>query len=144
MPTGDALSRMSMSRVVGAGGRDRDARIGLRNGGGKLARAFDIDVEDPQRRRPLDADRRCDRRSGAAGAEQHHALAGERDAAPAKCFDAAQPVEDVAAPAAVAAAGERVDRADDLRLRAQLVRQRACAQLVRNREHEPAQIAARA
>src|SRR4029079_405990 len=57
----------------------------------------------------------------------------------AERLDAPDAVEYVAAPAARAAA-QRVDRADDARLPAQLIRQDTGAQLVRNREYQPIQV----
>ena len=82
-----------------------------------------------------------DRRSGAARADQHHALAGKRDAAPAKRFDAAEAVEDVAAPAAVLALASALIAPTICACAPSSSASARGARLVRNREDEAAEIA---
>src|SRR4029079_11868871 len=97
-----------------------------------------VDVVQPERGRPLGGERDCYRRSRPAGAEQQRSSAGQDDTAAAERLDAPDAVEYVAAPAA-GIAPQRIDRADDARLPAQLIGKVAGAQLVRNREYEPIQ-----
>src|SRR4029079_18750314 len=97
-----------------------------------------VDVVQPERGRPLGGERDCYRRSRSAGAEQQRSSAGQDDTASAERLDAPDAVEYVAAPAA-GIARQRVDRADDARLPAQLIGQDTGAQLVRYRAYHATQ-----
>ncbi len=102
--------------------------------------ARSVDVVDAQRGGTLAADRDGDRGPGAARAEQHHAFAGERYRSSPERFDAAQPVEDVRAPAAIRGPGQRIDGPHRLRLTAQRLRKRARLHLIGNREHQSPEV----
>jgi hypothetical protein len=84
-------------------------------------------IADPARRRPS-ASRACRQAQCPA----------------AKRFHAAKAVEDVAAPAPVTAAAQRVDHAEHAGLLAELAGQRRSARLEGNGEDEAAEISARA
>src|SRR5215468_11428986 len=88
----------------------------------------------------LESDRHRDRRSGAAGAEQHDASIDETDPLPPEGFHAAKPVEDISLPAAIAHACKRIDRTDDLRIRPDDVGKMERPRLVWNGEDESVEI----